>query len=278
MNKEKICNAVESIRSKTDFVPEIAIVLGSGLGKLADHIENPIVIPYEEIPGFPKPTVAGHGGKLVLGKVGESNVAVMQGRVHLYEGHSPENVVLPVRTLCMLGIKILILTNAAGGINPAFAPGELMVIRDHINLQGNNPLTGPNDNSFGTRFPDMSEAYNKKLTDMIAECALENGIDIRNGVYAGMPGPTYETPAEVNMLRIIGADAVGMSTVAECIAANHMGIKVCGVSLITNMAAGLSKTKLSHKEVKETADKATKYFIALMLKVVTHLTICQNSV
>jgi len=267
MNKEKIVNAVESIRSKTYFVPDVAIVLGSGLGKLADHIENPIVIPYEEITEFPKPTVAGHGGKLVLGKVGESNVAVMQGRVHLYEGHSPENVVLPVRTLCLLGIKTLILTNAAGGINPAFAPGDLMVIRDHINLQGDNPLTGPNDDSLGTRFPDMSEAYNKKLNDMIAECALENGIDIRNGVYAGMSGPTYETPAEVNMLRIIGADAVGMSTVAECIAANHMGIKVCGVSLITNMAAGLSKTKLSHEEVKETADRAAEYFIKLMFNV-----------
>jgi len=271
MNKEKIIKAVKSIQSKTKFVPDIAIVLGSGLGKLADFIENPIVIPYEEIDGFPKPTVTGHGGKLVLGKVGEANVVVMQGRVHLYEGHSPENVVLPVRTLGLLGIKTLVLTNAAGGVNPAFVPGELMVIRDHLNLQGANPLTGPNDDSLGTRFPDMTEAYNKKLSDLIVECAVENKINIRNGVYAGMTGPTYETPAEINMVRILGADAVGMSTVAECIAANHMGIKVCGVSLITNMAAGLSKTKLTHKEVKETADKATEYFIELMLKVLIRL-------
>jgi len=271
MNKEKIIKAVKSIQSKTDFTPDIAIVLGSGLGKLADFIENPIVIPYEEIEGFPKPTVAGHGGKLVLGKVGEANVVVMQGRVHLYEGHSPEKVVLPVRTLGFLGVKTLVLTNAAGGVNPAFAPGELMVIRDHLNLQCANPLTGSNDESLGTRFPDMTEAYNKKLSDLIVECAVENGIDIRNGVYAGMTGPTYETPAEVNMVRILGADAVGMSTVAECIAANHMGIKVCGVSLITNMAAGLSKTKLTHEEVKETADKATEYFVELMLKVLIRL-------
>lgn len=271
MNKEKIIEAVESIREKTDLIPDVAIVLGSGLGKLADHIENPTVIPYEEISGFPKPTVTGHGGKLVIGKVGESCVAVMQGRVHLYEGHSPEDVVLPVRTLGVLGIKTLVLTNAAGGINPAFSPGDLMVIRDHINLQGANPLTGQNDDSLGTRFPDMSEAYNKKFSDIIVECALENGIKIQNGVYAGLPGPTYETPAEVNMLKILGADAVGMSTVAECIAANHMGIQVCGVSLITNMAAGISKTKLTHEEVKETADKATEYFIALMIKVLTKL-------
>ncbi len=271
MNKQKIINSVKSIREKTDFIPEIAIVLGSGLGKLADSIESPIVIPYEEIAGFPKPTVIGHGGKLVFGRVGEANVVVMQGRVHLYEGHSPEDVVLPVRTLGLLGIKSLILTNAAGGVNPAFSPGELMVIRDHINLQSSNPLTGMNDDSLGTRFPDMSEAYNKKFSEIIIECAIENKIDIRSGVYAGLTGPTYETPAEVNMLRILGADAVGMSTVAECIAANHMGIKVCGVSLITNMAAGLSKTKLSHKEVKETADKATEYFIALMLKVLTRI-------
>jgi len=271
MNKEKIIKAVKSIQNKTDFIPDIAIVLGSGLGKLADFIEKPIVIPYEEIDEFPKPTVTGHGGKLVFGKVGEANVVVMQGRVHLYEGHSPEKVVLPVRTLGLLGIKTLILTNAAGGVNPAFAPGELMVIRDHLNLQCANPLSGPNDDSLGMRFPDMTEAYNKKLSDLIVECAVENEIDIRNGVYAGMTGPTYETPAEVNMVRILGADAVGMSTVAECIAANHMGIKVCGVSLITNMAAGLSKTKLTHEEVKETADQATEYFVELMLKVLIRL-------
>ena len=271
MNKQKILDAVAAIREKTDFIPNVAIVLGSGLGKLADNIANPIIIPYEEIPGFPKPTVAGHGGKLVLGKIEKNNVAVMQGRVHLYEGHSPETVVLPVRTLGLLGVKTLVLTNAAGGINPAFAPGELMVIRDHINLQGCNPLTGPNDDSLGTRFPDMSEAYNKNLSDMIVEKAMELGIDIRNGVYAGMTGPTYETPAEINMLKTLGADAVGMSTVAECIAANHMGINVCGVSLITNLAAGISKTKLTHEEVKETADKATEYFVKLMMTVLANI-------
>ncbi len=273
MDRSAIEQAVESIRSATDFVPDVGIVLGSGLGELANHVNNPTVIPYGEINQFPGTAVEGHEGRLVLGTVGETRVAVLQGRSHLYEGHSPDDVVRPVRVLARLGIRALVLTNAAGGINPAFKPGDLMIIRDHINLQACNPLTGPNEDDLGTRFPDMSEAYDRKLSDWIEECAKEEGIAIHNGVYAGMPGPTYETPAEIRMLQTIGADAIGMSTVAECIAANHLGVKVCGVSLITNLAAGLSKTKLTHEEVKETADKSAGYFVRLMLRVLGGLPI-----
>ncbi len=267
--KNKILNSVKSIRTKTDFVPDFGIVLGSGLGALADHIENAVSIPFEEIENFPQTTVSGHGGCLVLGNILKTKVAVLKGRVHLYEGHTPEDVVLPVRTLKFLGIKKLMLTNAAGGINPEFKSGDLMVITDHLNLQGLNPLTGINEDSFGPRFPDMTEAYNKALIELIEKCAKEEKIEIKKGVYAGLSGPTYETPAEVRMLKVLGADAVGMSTVAESIAANHIGLKVCGISLITNMAAGISKTKLSHEEVKETADKAEEYFVRLVKSVIS---------
>ena len=269
--KNKIFKSVESIRTKTDFVPEFGIVLGSGLGALADQINEAVSIPFEEIENFPKTTVSGHGGCLVLGYIGKTKVAVLKGRVHLYEGHLPEDVVLPVRTLKFLGIKKLMLTNAAGGINSDFKSGDLMVITDHLNLQGQNPLTGQNDDSFGPRFPDMTEAYNKNLIKLIEKCAEDEKIQIKKGVYAGLTGPTYETPAEVRMLKVLGADAVGMSTVAECIAANHIGLKVCGISLITNMAAGISKTKLSHEEVKETADKAEEYFVRLVKSVITNV-------
>ncbi len=269
--KNKILQSVKSIRTKTDFVPDFGIVLGSGLGALADQIENAVSIPFEEIEHFPGTTVSGHGGCLIFGNIGKTKVAVLKGRVHLYEGYAPEDVVLPVRTLKFLGIKKLMLTNAAGGINEKFKSSDLMIIRDHLNLQGSNPLTGPNDDSFGPRFPDMTEAYNKELIELIEKCAKEEKIDIKKGVYAGLPGPTYETPAEVRMLKILGADAVGMSTVAESIAANHLGVKVCGISLITNMAAGISKTKLTHEEVKKTADMATEYFVRLVKSVINGL-------
>jgi len=268
---KKILQTVESIRKKTDFVPDFGLVLGSGLGALADQIDNAVSVPFEEIENFPQPTVSGHSGSLVFGTIGDTKVAALKGRIHLYEGHSPEDIVLPVRVLKFLGITKLMLTNAAGGINPGFKPGDLMIITDHLNLQGKNPLTGPNDDTLGPRFLDLTEAYNKELIELIEKCAEEENIKIKKGVYAGLPGPTYETPAEVRMLKTLGADAVGMSTVAENIAANHLGVKVCGISLISNMAAGISKTKLTHEEVKETAAKAEEYFVRLIKSVLKNL-------
>ena len=267
MNKEQIQEAVDFIKSQTYTEPSVGAILGSGLGELADQVENAIAIPYADIPNFHAPTVQGHSGRLVMGTLGDTPVAILQGRIHMYEGHSPDTAVLPVRTLAMLGIKSLVLTNAAGGINPEFAPGDLMIIRDHLNLQGINPLLGQNDDALGPRFPDMSYTYQPALCEKIEKLAAEEGITVQNGVYVGMLGPTYETPAEIRMLKTLGADAVGMSTVAEAIAAHHMGVNVCGISLITNMAAGLSKTKLSHEEVKETAERSKEYFIRLMKRV-----------
>jgi purine-nucleoside phosphorylase len=268
MNKEKIQEAVDYIVSQTDIKPRVGVILGSGLGEFAGQAENAVSLPYAEIPHFYAPTVTGHSGRLVLGTMGQAPVAILQGRIHLYEGHLPDTVVLPVRTLAKLGVQIVILTNAAGGINPDFKSGDLMIIRDHLNLQGTNPLLGPNDDELGPRFPDMSDTYKPALCDLIEKIAGEEGISIRNGVYAGMLGPTYETPAEIKMLWTLGADAVGMSTVAEATAAHHMGVDVCGISLITNMAAGLSVTKLSHEEVKETAERSKEYFIRLLKRVI----------
>lgn len=268
MNRETIREAVDFIVSRSNIKPRVGVILGSGLGELADNVENAVSLPYAEIPQFHAPTVTGHSGRLVLGRVKQVPVAILQGRIHLYEGHSPDSVVLPVRTLAKLGIQTLILTNAAGGINPDFKPGDLMIIRDHLNLQGTNPLLGPNDDELGPRFPDMSDTYKPALCALIEKIAGEEGITIRNGVYAGMLGPTYETPAEIRMLWTLGADAVGMSTVAEATAAHHMGVDVCGISLITNMAAGLSVTKLSHEEVKETAERSKEYFIRLVKSVI----------
>jgi len=268
MNREQVQEAVDFIKSQTYTEPRAGAILGSGLGELADQVENMVALPYADIPNFHAPTVQGHSGRLVMGTLGETPVAILQGRIHMYEGHSPDTAVLPVRTLAMLGIKTLVLTNAAGGINPDFSPGDLMIIRDHLNLQGTNPLLGENDEGLGPRFPDMSYTYTPELCKLIVQLAVEEGITMQNGVYAGMLGPTYETPAEIRMLRTLGADAVGMSTVTEAIAAHHMGVNVCGISLITNMAAGLSKTKLSHEEVKETAERAKEYFIRLMKRVI----------
>jgi purine-nucleoside phosphorylase len=257
--------AVARVRERApNRSPKVGIVLGSGLGAFADRLENRVAIPYEDLPHFPKSSVVGHAGKLVLGDVGGEPIVAMQGRVHYYEGFSASQVVFPVRVLCGLGIHTLVVTNAAGGINREFAPGDLMAITDHLNLSGFNPLVGPNDERFGARFPDMSEPYSRTLTRAILECGRALGSPVREGVYAVLSGPSYETPAEIKMLRTLGADAVGMSTVPEVIAARHMGVQVAGVSCITNLAAGIGELPLSHEEVSQTADRVREVFCRLL--------------
>ncbi|MFI5127190.1 MAG: purine-nucleoside phosphorylase, partial [Candidatus Acidiferrales bacterium] len=241
--------AAKFIRAKTKLRPKIALVLGSGLGAFADELESATRIPYERIPHFPRSTAAGHAGRLVIGKVGDVAVAAMQGRVHFYEGYSLADVIFPMRVFGRLGIRAAILTNAAGGINLGFKQGTLIVMRDHINLQGSNPLIGPNDERFGPRFPDMTHAYSKTYRAAALEEARRLGIEVSEGVYAALSGPSYETPAEIRYLRTIGADVVGMSTVPEVIAARHMGMRVLGISCVTNMAAGILDKPLDHKEV-----------------------------
>ena len=260
--------AVEFIKSKISVTPDTGIILGSGLGDFADEIDKSIVIPYEEIPNFMKVKVKGHAGNLVVGMVSGKPVAVLQGRYHFYEGHDIRDIVFPVRVLCSLGIQNLLITNAAGGINSAFAPGDLMVISDHINLMGENPLSGDNDERIGPRFPDMSTIYDKVLSEKIISTARSMKISIKSGVYAGLRGPSYETPAEIRMLKTIGADSVGMSTVPEGIAAKHMGMKVAGISCITNFAAGIIDQPLDHSEVTETADRVKEDFISLLTRVI----------
>lgn len=261
--------AVEFIKSKISVTPDTGIILGSGLGDFADEIDKSIVIPYEEIPNFMKVKVKGHAGNLVVGMVSGKPVAVLQGRYHFYEGHDIRDIVFPVRVLCSLGIQNLLITNAAGGINSAFAPGDLMVISDHINLMGENPLSGDNDERIGPRFPDMSTIYDKVLSEKIISTARSMKISIKSGVYAGLRGPSYETPAEIRMLKTIGADSVGMSTVPEGIAAKHMGMKVAGISCITNFAAGIIDQPLDHSEVTETADRVKEDFISLLTRVIS---------
>jgi len=256
MNVAAIEAAVASIQKRRAARPEVGIVLGSGLGGMVEMVEGAEEIGYEEIACFPRTSVEGHEGRLVLGAIGGVRVAVLQGRVHLYEGATPDEVVRPVRTVIKLGAKVIVLTNAAGGVNEGFEPGDLMCIDDHINLQGINPLVGRNEGAYGPRFPDMSEAYDERLRKVLDEAAAVEGVRLRHGVYAGLLGPAYETPAEVRMLRRMGADAVGMSTVGEAIAARHMGARVCGISLITNRAAGMSKVELTHEEVKRVAGLA----------------------
>jgi purine-nucleoside phosphorylase len=243
-------------RGRTDLRPVVGLVLGSGLGSLADHLGEATAIPYEEIPEFPAASVAGHAGRLVVGTLGGVPVAAMQGRVHAYEGWSAEDLSFGVRLLAFTGVRALLLTNAAGAVNPGLAPGELVRITDHLNLTGANPLTGRNDDRVGPRFPDMSEAYDPKLGALLDACAARLGIPLGAGVYAGLAGPSYETPAEVRMLRILGADLVGMSTVLEVIAARHAGVRVAAVSLVTNLAAGLAGKPLSHAEVLAAAEGA----------------------
>lgn len=250
----------------------VAVILGSGLGMFADAIENGLAMDYCNIPNFHQSTVAGHAGKLVIGEVAAGlNIACMQGRFHYYEGHPMETVVFPVRVLRALGAEVLIVTNAAGGINSNFKPGTLMLIEDHLNLMGDNPLKGANFDFLGPRFPDLSEAYSIELREVAREVARQQHLDLQSGVYAALSGPTYETPAEIRMLRTLGADAVGMSTVPEVIAANHMGMKVLGVSCITNLAAGISPHKLSHQEVIETTERVKNQFVNLLQGVLTEL-------
>lgn len=248
---EQACRYIEQ---QTSCRPRIGVVLGSGLGAFADELAARVEVPYAEIPHWPHTTAVGHAGKLVFGKLGGLQVVVQAGRVHLYEGYSPAQVTLSVRVLARLGVKVLVLTNAAGGINTAYQRGGLVLISDHINLQCANPLTGPNDDALGPRFPDMSEAYSKRLREIARQTASDLCIDLREGVYAALAGPSYETPAEIRYLRTIGADLVGMSTVPEVIVANHMGIEVLAISCVTNMAAGILPQKLSHQEVLETGE------------------------
>jgi purine-nucleoside phosphorylase len=256
--------AVAAARAHTDRVPEVALVLGSGLGGFADTLEDSVVVPYGELPRMPVSAVAGHAGNLVFGKAEGVEVVAMQGRVHLYEGHSPQEIVFGLRLMLRLGAKTVIITNAAGGCGEGMEPGDLMIIEDHLNLTGQNCLVGPNEEAFGVRFPDMSIAYDPSLGALADEVAKGQGFSLRRGVYAGFLGPAYETPAEVRMARTLGADAVGMSTVLEVIAARHMGARVLGISCITNKAAGISETPLSHDEVKEIATIARPRFVGLL--------------
>ncbi|OUQ89514.1 purine-nucleoside phosphorylase [Brevibacillus brevis] len=264
-------DAVAHIEPKLTEKPTIGLVLGSGLGVLADEIENPVIIPYHEIPGFTVSTVVGHKGQLVIGKLQGKQVVAMQGRFHFYEGHGLDAVVFPIRVMKLLGVETIMVTNAAGGINEGYNPGDLMLISDHINMTFRNPLIGANDEQLGARFPDMSEAYSKQLRKLAHEVASEQGIQLREGVYAGLLGPSYETPAEIRMLRLLGGDAVGMSTVPEVIVARHMGVKVLGISCISNMAAGILEQPLSHDEVMETTEKVKSQFLALVNGIVAKL-------
>ncbi len=238
-----------AVRARTDLEPRLGLVLGSGLGELADAVEDAVAIPFEDLPGWPTASAPGHAGRLLLGRLDSVPVVCLQGRLHLYEGHSPRLVVEPVLLMGRLGAGTVVLTNAAGAVNPAFVPGTIMVIRDHINLTGANPLIGPNDDELGTRFPDLVDAWARRLRELLRQAGREEGITIEEGVYAGLIGPSYETPAEVRMLLTLGADAVGMSTVLEAIAARWAGVDVCGVSLITNLGAGITGLPLSHEEV-----------------------------
>jgi len=263
--------AAKFILSKTKLRPRVAVVLGSGLGAFADDLAGAVRIPYEKIPGFPRSTAEGHAGRLVIGKAGDVVVAAMQGRVHFYEGYSLREVVFPMRVLGRLGIRATILTNAAGGINTDFKQGALVVIRDHIDLQGSNPLIGGNDERYGARFPDMTQAYSKSYRSIATEESRRLGIEVFEGVYAALTGPSYETPAEIRYLRTIGADLVGMSTAPEVIVARHMGIRVLGISCVTNMAAGILDQPINHAEVMETGERVKGQFVALLRAVLPRI-------
>ena len=267
----RVEETVAYIQNKTGKKPETAIVLGSGLGQLADKLEDAVVIPYEELPHWKSSTAPGHNGRLLLGTLGGKEVVCMQGRLHYYEGYSMEEITYPVRVMAKLGVKNLLLSNAAGGINTDFAPGQLMLITDHINFLGRNPLMGPNEADFGVRFCDMSYAYHPELRRLALEAAEELGQNLAQGVYVATTGPSYETPAEIRMFRMWGASAVGMSTVPEVIVANHSGLRVMGISCITNMAAGVLDQPLTEEEVLETGAKSGAAFQALMTRIVEKL-------
>lgn len=261
---EKLMKCYESVKAKIDFKPEIALVLGSGLGDYAESIQIVDTLDYQEIDGFPVSTVQGHKGRFIFGYVKGVPVVCMQGRVHYYEGYPMTDVVLPTRLMKLMGAKVLFLTNAAGGINYDFSAGDFMMITDHIMNFVPSPLIGPNLDELGTRFPDMSEIYKKDLQQIIRDSANELGIKLQEGVYIQLTGPNFETPQEVKMCRILGADAAGMSTAAEAVAANHMGMKVCGISCISNLACGMSAQPLTHEEVQETADRVSAHFKKLV--------------
>ena len=263
----RLDEAAAVVRERTRLRPSVGVVLGSGLGAFADALEDAVSLPFGDIPHFPPSTVVGHGGALVVGRCRGVEVAVMKGRVHFYEGYGLDEVVFPVRVLGRLGISTLVLTNAAGAINPSFAPGHLMIIEDHLNLLG-NPLLGPNEDDLGPRFPDMSEAYDRRLRDLAEAACGAASVPCHRGVYVALTGPSYETPAEIRMVRTMGADAVGMSTVPEAIAARHMGLRVLGLSCLTNMAAGVTEKKLDHREVLETGERVKAGLLEVLARVV----------
>ncbi|MGG1313536.1 purine-nucleoside phosphorylase [Cohnella laeviribosi] len=269
--KSVVDESAAYIAKLTPLKPEIGLILGSGLGVIGDDMEDAITIPYGDIPHFPVSTVEGHAGELVIGKLQGRAVALMRGRFHMYEGYEPERTALPVRVMKELGVRTLFVTNAAGGVNLSYKPGDLMIISDHLNLTGRNPLVGPNDNALGVRFPDMSDAYARRLREIAKETAAELNIPVQEGVYAGLLGPNYETPAEIRMLRVLGADAVGMSTVSEVIVAKHAGLDVLGISCISNMAAGILDQPLSHEEVMETTERVKSRFIQLVMALLPKL-------
>lgn len=271
MDKNIIQKSAQFLKSKFQQTPQVGLILGSGLGVLADEIENPTKIPYNEIPEFPVSTVEGHAGQLVFGTLHGKTVVAMQGRFHYYEGYSMDKVTFPIRVMKELGVTTLIVTNAAGGINESFEPGDLMVITDHINNTGQNPLIGPNDSDLGARFPDMSEAYSKDLRQLAKKVAASLQINVKEGVYVGNTGPSYETPAEIRMLRTMGGDAVGMSTVPEVIVASHAKLNVLGISCISNMAAGILDQPLTHDEVIETTEMAKANFLAFVKSIIKEL-------
>jgi purine-nucleoside phosphorylase len=268
---EQIAAAANVVRGQSSAIPQVAVILGSGLGDFASSPANAVSIPYEQIPHWPAAKVPGHEGRLVMGEIAGRPVAVLAGRAHFYEGHDLRTVTFATRVLGVLGVKTVILTNAAGGVNTRFKPGSLMVIDDHINLMGSNPLIGPNEPRFGSRFPDMTEVYSQRLRRLADEAAGTLGLSLEHGIYAAWHGPSYETPAEIRFLRMIGADAIGMSTVPEAIVARHMGIKVLGISCITNFAAGVLPQPLNHEEVLETARQAREKFIGLLEAIIRQL-------
>lgn len=268
---EKLMNCYKDVRNKTDFEPKVAIVLGSGLGDYASQIRVVQEIPYGEIEGFPVSTVPGHDGRFILGYIESIPVICMKGRVHYYEGYAITDVVLPIRLMKLMGAEILLLTNAAGGVNTSFHAGDLMLIGDHISMFAPNPLIGANIDELGTRFPDMSKVYDEQLRQAIRDVARENDIYLQEGVYAQLTGPSFESPAEIRALRMLGCDAVGMSTVVEAIAANHMGMRIAGISCICNLAAGMTANPLSHKEVQEAADRTAPKFTKLLTETVKRI-------
>ncbi len=270
-------SAAQLILSRTSLRPKIGLVLGSGLGAFADSLSDSVKVPYAEIPSFPQSTAIGHAGRMVIGNANSVPVAVMQGRVHQYEGYSAQQVAFPIRVFGRMGIRAVILTNAAGGIDHGYSQGALVLIRDHVNLQGTNPLVGPNDERLGLRFPDMTYAYSRKYREIAREEAVKLKITLHEGAYAAMLGPSYETPAEIEYLRRIGADLVGMSTVAEVIAARHMGIEVLAISCVTNMAAGILDQPLSHVEVMETGERVKSTFEALLRAVLPRINDLQST-